>query len=104
MQHERVFSTVNQDEIQHVERAYRPDARHERRLAVPVEGLQREAACEALAALGHERANALIDRQVAGKGLRSELWKAALHAEEDARSIKEDRGIEALAHEADGLE
>ncbi len=77
---------------------------NERRLAVAVEGLGREPAGVDLAALGHELLKLVVEVQVAREGLVAEPREAALDTEGDAGAVEQDRGLEALALQAGGLE
>ena len=101
---ERVVALVEQEDVEHVERADGPDPWNERRLAVAVERLEREPARVDLAALGHEGADLLVDDEVPGERLGRELRKAPLDAEQHARPIQEDARLEPLPHQARGLQ
>src|ERR1700722_5716197 len=103
VQDEGVVALVEEHDVEHVEGVDRPDTRQERRLTVAVERLEREAARIDLSAFGHERPYLLIDHQMTGECLRSNLGKPPLDAEKHARPIEEDARIEALAHQARGL-
>ena len=46
----------------------------------------------------------VVEILVTRKRLVAELREAALHAERDAGAVKQDRGLEALAHQARGLQ
>ena len=69
MEHEGVVAPVQQNEIEHVERADRPDAGDQRRLAVAVKHLQREPAAIDLAAFAHELGQLVAEVLRAGKRL-----------------------------------
>src|SRR5271170_6844283 len=90
---ERAVTPVQQDEIEHVERTDWPDARQQRSFAVTVKHLQREAAAIDLAAFGHELGQLVAEVLRTGKRFIAELRKAALDAERNAWSVKQDRGL-----------
>ena len=85
---------MDQHEVEHVERADRPDAFDQGRLAVPVERLKREAAGVDLAAFANELRDLVVEVLSAGKRLVAKLGEAALDAKRDARAVKQDRGLE----------
>src|ERR1700709_2819886 len=70
-----VILTMQQLDIEHVERADRLDAFDQRRFTVPVQRLQCEAACIDLAAFFHELHQLLVEVEVAGEGFLAERGK-----------------------------
>src|SRR5580658_283021 len=104
VENERVVSTVKEDDVEDVERAYRAYAGNQRGFAVAIERLEGEAARVDLAPLGHEGTHLLIDDQMTWKRFGAELRKAPLDAEEHPRTIEEHARFESLSHEAYGLE
>src|SRR5258707_1884778 len=95
---------MDEDEVEHVQRANRPYALDQRRFAVAVEGLQREPAGVDFAVLAHELRDLVVEVLSAGEGFVAELRETALHAERDARAVKQDRGLESLALKARRLQ
>src|SRR5260370_35025310 len=104
MNHKGVVPTVQENEIEHIDRIDRPYSGNKRRLAVTVKRLQRKAARIDLAAFAHELGQLIVEVLVTRKGFVAEFRKAALDAERHAGSIEEDRGRQALALEAQRLQ
>jgi hypothetical protein len=94
---------MQEHEVENVERVDRPDALDQRRFAVPIERLQREAAGIGLAALGDELGDLIVEVLSAWKGFVADLRKAALDAKGDAWPIKQNGGLEAFAEKAGRL-
>ena len=81
---------MEQDEIEHVERTDRPDARDQGRLAVAVERLQGKTAAIDLAAFAHEFGQLIVEVLMPGESLVADFRKAALHAERHAGPVEQD--------------
>src|SRR5580692_3977435 len=104
VENEGVVSTVKEDDVEDVERAYRAYTGNQRGFAMAVERLEGETARVDLAPFGHERTHFLIDDQMTGKRFGAKLRKAPLDAEEHPWTIEEHARFESLSHEAYGLE
>jgi hypothetical protein len=94
---------MQKHEVEHIERVDRPYPLDQRRLAVAVECLQREPAGIGLAALGDELGDLIVEILSAREGFITELGKAALYAQGDARPVEQNGGLEALAKKASRL-
>jgi hypothetical protein len=91
---------MEQDQIEHVERAHRDDPGHQRRLAVAVEGLQREPAGVDFAALFHEAGDLIVEVEMPRERLVAKGRKTALNAERHAGAVQQNRGLEPFAQQA----
>ena len=87
---------MQEDQVEHVERADRRDAGDQRAFTMAVERLQSEAAGIDLAALRHELLDLLVHRHVAGEGLVAKGREAALHAKRDAGAVEQNVGGRSL--------
>src|SRR5580658_957812 len=94
-----VVALVDQDEVEHVERADRPNSRDQRRLAMAVQRLKRETAGIDLAAFLEELADLLVHGLMPGERFVAERREAALQAERHAGAIEQHRGLESLAQQ-----
>src|ERR1700736_2145729 len=104
VENEGAVLAVQEDQVEHIKRVDRPDARNERRFAVTVEGLQGKSAGVDLAAFAHELGQLIVEVQMARERLIAELWEAALYAERHAGTIEQHRGGEAFALKAQRLQ
>jgi hypothetical protein len=82
----------------------RRDPWDQRGFARAIQRLQREPAGIDLATLGHESLEVFFKVLLAGKRLVTDLWKATLHAQQDAGAIEQDRRLEPLFVQADRVE
>src|SRR5688572_11139048 len=80
VQNESVTLAMQQNQIEHVERIDRPNSLDQTGLAVPVQGLQCEAARIGLASLHHELLQGIVHGEVTWERFVAELRKPALHA------------------------
>src|SRR5450755_1920939 len=104
VEHEGVLVAVKQCQIQYVERTDRNDAGNQGWLAVSVERLQRKTAGIDLAAFCHELDQRVVEILMTGKCLVPNFREATLHAERHARTVQENRSLEAFAHQPRGLQ
>ncbi len=95
---------MQQHDVEHIERIDRRDARHQGAFAMAIEGLQGKATGIDLAALVHELLQPCVEVEMAIEGGVAELGKTALHAEGDARSVKQDRGFKPFIDQATRLQ
>ena len=97
VQHESVVASVQQNEIEDIKRADRPNTGQQRPFAVTVKHLQCETAAINLAAFTHELGELVAEVLRAWERLIAQFWKPALHAQRHAGAVKQDCRFEALA-------
>src|SRR5690606_41730037 len=78
------------------QRMERTDPWNKRRLAVPVQRLQREPACVRFAAFTHELDELPVHREMSRESFVAQLGKTALNAQRHAWPIQQHRSLEAL--------
>src|SRR5450830_1083247 len=101
---ERVVAAMQQCQVKHVEWIDRTNARNQRWFAMTVQRLQGKTAGIDLAAFFHELGDLLVEVLMTGKRFVAQGREVALDTQGNAGTVQQDRGVEALALQAGGLQ
>src|SRR4051812_12927369 len=101
---ERVALSVQQNNVEHIERVDRSDAFDQRALAMAIQRLKSEATCVHLAALAHELLDLTVEVLSTGERFVAQLREAALHPQGDAGAVEQDGGLKPFSLQTNGLQ